>query len=195
MRTQDPVMRNFILTDHGFVLHEERPADGYDPRTRPFYLAALHGPPGGMLMPTYKWIIYSVNRAPVWGFSYVKAVRDDTGRLICVLDTDFDIPALNTFVKSLAVERHCQLQIVELGETPRLIGDPGVMGIAPLSLPGELALLLKVRSDSFVDRMKLEGEPRWVAARRMDLPGGVSWLVIASHKDAVIDALLRHQLY
>ena len=194
-RNNDPVMRSFILSGHGFVLHDEGPADGYDPRTRPFYLAALHGPPGGRWMPTYEWIIHSANSKPVWGFSFVKAVRDDTGQLICVLDTDFDIPALNTFVKSLAAERHRRLQVVELGETPRLIADPGVTGGAPLPLPGQFAPLLQFPGDVFLDRMKLDWESRWVAARRIDLTGGISWLVITSHKDAFIDAPLRHQLY
>ncbi len=143
----------------------------------------------------YEWIIPSSNSRPVWGFSYVKAVRDEGGRLVCVLDTDFDIPALNVFMKSLGTENHCQLQVVELGPTPHLIGDPGLAGSRPLPLPESLAPLLKLSGDVFVGRMKLDGENRWVAARRLDLRGGVSWLVVASRKDNFIEAPLRRQLY
>jgi PAS domain S-box-containing protein len=194
-RAQDRVMRSFILSDQGFVLHEERPPNGYDPRARPFYAAALNGPPGGTWMPTYQWIIPSSNSRPVWGFSYVKALRNDSGRLVCVLDTDFDIPALNVFMKSLGAENHCQLQVIELGAKPRLIGDPGVMGSAPLPLPDQLTPLLKFSSETFEGQMKLDGERRWVAARRIDLKGGGSWQVVASRKDTVIEAPLRRQLY
>ncbi len=193
-RTNDPVTRNFILRDNGFVLHEERPTDGYDPRSRPFYLAALKSPAGDTWIPTYQWIVHAANSEPLWGFSYVKAIRNDAGRPICVLDTDFDMPALNSFVKSLAAEYHCELQIVELGETPRLIGGPGV-NRSPLPPSRDLAPLIGLSGDVFVDRMELDGERRWVAARRMELKGGVSWLIIASRKDTLIEAPLRRQLY
>ncbi len=199
LRTHDPVTRNFRLTDQGFVPHEEIPASGYDPRTRPFYQAALQEPAGGTWIPTYQWIVHTADdREPLWGFSYVKALRDEAGRLLCVLDTDFDIPALNSFLRSLAAEHRCQLQIVELGATPRLIGDPKVVGRVPLPLPGPLAPLLEFAGDSsevFVDRVELDGERRWAAACRHDLQGGVSWLIVASRTDPLIEAALRRQLY
>lgn len=195
-RREDRVTRNFALTERGFVLQEERPADGYDARTRPFYRAALDGPPGGLWMPAYAWIVhFDEHSAPLWGFSYVKPVRDADGRLIGVLDTDFDMPALNRYLAALAAEYHVDLQVVELGTSPRLIGGDGVQR-APLPVPAALAPLLRLGADdSFVGRMQLGGEQRWSAARRITLSGGLSWLVVASRKDALIAAPLRHQLY
>lgn len=193
-RKDDPVTRNFILTDKGFVLHQELLAYDYDPRVRPFYLAALNSPAGDTWIPSYRWIVHSPNSEPLWGFSYVKALRDDTGRLICVLDTDFDIPALNSFLISLDKDYHSRLQIVELGNTPRLIGNPMAKQV-PLPVPAELAPLLEFSGDFFVDRMMLEGERRWVAARRMVLKGGVSWLVITTRNAPFIEASLSSQLY
>ncbi len=193
-RTDDPVTRSFILTNNGFVLREEQPSDGYDPRTRPFYQTALKSPAGGTWIPAYQWIVHSKNNKPLWGLSYVKALRDDVGHLVGVLDTDFDIPALNSFLRALDTEYHSRLQVVELGETPRLIGDAKAER-EPLPVPNELASLLEFAGNVLVDRVELAGEPHWVAARRMVLKGGVSWLVITSRKASFIEAPLRRQLY
>ncbi|ACO78810.1 cyclic di-GMP signal transduction protein [Azotobacter vinelandii CA] len=195
-RPTDPAVRNFILTDEGFVPHRTYPANGYDPRRRPFYQAASNGPAEGTWMPAYRWIVHfsDDSEPPLWGLSYAKALRDEAGKLVSVLDTDFDIPALNGFLKSLATEYHSRLHVVELGATPRLIGGPDV-GREPLPLPAELASLSGFSGDAFVDRMELEGEQRWVGARRLDLKGGISWLVVASRTAPFIEAPLRHQLF
>ncbi len=193
-RIEDPFTRNFILTDHGFLPHTEFPTSGYDPRRRPFYQAALNDTGEGIWMPSYEWIVHTDGSEPLWGLSYMKALRDDGGHLVSVLDADFDIPALNAFLQSLAADYGTGFQIVELGETPRLIGSPQAKR-SPLPLPHELAPLLAFTGDTFVDRMTLEGERRWVAARRLSLKGGISWLIVASRKDALIEAPLRRQLY
>jgi signal transduction histidine kinase len=193
-RTNDLVTRNFILTNKGFVLHEEKPAYDYDPRGRPFYQAALISPPGGRWIPTYQWIVHDGNNVPLWGFSYVKALHDDTGRLVGVLDTDFDIPALNRFLRSLDAEYHSHLQIIELGDTLRVIGGPNVQQ-APLPVQAELSALLKFSGDVWIDKVTLNGERHWLGARRMALRGDISWMVIATSPAPLIDASLRSQLY
>lgn len=193
-RDYDPVTRNFRLTDQGFTLHEERLGYDYDPRVRPFYQAALTGPEDGRWIPSYQWIVHSSDSEPLWGFSYVKALRDGSGRLFAVLDADFDIPALNSFLSSLDADYHIQLQVVELGDSPRMIGDPKA-GRVPLPVPEELKPLLEFSGDSVVERMMLEGERRWVAAQRMVIKGGVSWLVVTSRKAPMIETPLGNQLY
>ncbi|RYD34789.1 MAG: PAS domain S-box protein, partial [Verrucomicrobiaceae bacterium] len=194
-RTDDPVVRISVLTGKGFVLREERPADGYDPRSRPFFHAALASPSGGW-MSAYRWIVRDGSSEPLWGFSYVKAVRDETGRIVCVLDTDYDIPALNRFLEPLAKGYNCGLQIVELGETPRLIGGPAVKREPlPLPPPPQSVPLPGISGGAFVDRITLEGEPHWVAADRLGLSGGVSWQVMALRRDTFIAPILRRQLY
>ncbi|MDR5172124.1 PAS domain S-box protein [Methylobacillus flagellatus] len=193
-RHDDAVIRSFSLTEKGFVLHEANPTDGYDPRTRPFYQAALSNPHGGTWIPAYQWITHFSDNGPLWGFSYVKALRDGAGQLISVLDTDFDMPALNRFLGSLSAEYRAQLQIVELGETPSLIGGPEA-GRIPLAVPAEFAVLTDFPGNIFVKRMELEGKRRWVAAKRIELQGGLSWLVVASRPAPFIEAALRNQLY
>lgn len=195
-RPHDPVTRNFVLTDQGFVLREERPTDGYDPRNRPFYRAALDSPAGGKWIPAYRWIVHEPNSPVLWGFSYVKALRSKEGQLIGVLDTDFDMPALNGFLRSLVSEHRSEFHIVELGAEPRLIGGRAIER-SPLPIPDDLASLAKLSTSGspFLGRLDLEGEHRWVAARRMELEGGLSWLVVASRKDPFIEAPLRRQLY
>lgn len=193
-RESDPTVRNFRLTGEGFVPHQSRPANGYDPRRRPFFRAAVNGPADGVWMPAYQWIVHTPDSEPLWGFSYVKAIRDAAGKVTGVLDTDFDMLALNDFLTALAAEYGTRLHVVELGASPRLIGAPGA-GRAPLALPAELAPLVAGAGQAFIGRMELEGERRWVAARRMDLKGGVSWLVVASRSAPFIEAPLRRQLF
>lgn len=198
-RTADRTVRNFALTGQGFAPRESYPATGYDPRQRPFYQAALDGPPGGTWMPAYPWIIHAPgNNRPaseaLWGFSYVKALRDSTGRPVAVLDTDLDMPALNSFMADLGREYQASLRVIELGAQPRLIAAPGA-GREPLPLPPELAALATPSADAFTGRIALDGERQWVAAHRLELPGGVSWLVVASRAAPFIEAPLRRQLF
>jgi diguanylate cyclase (GGDEF)-like protein/PAS domain S-box-containing protein len=185
--------QNFLLTDKGFVLHSTYPANGYDPRGRPFYQAAIKSKPEGTWIPAYQWIEHVPSTGPLWGFSYVKALLDDSGKPLGVLDTDFDMPALNRFLVGLSTQYRTQIYVVELGNTARLIGAAG-LGRAPTALSSELASLIGFKGETFVDRMMLDGESRWVAARRLNLKGGVSWMVIASHDAPVIETPLRSQL-
>ncbi|MDT4291531.1 EAL domain-containing protein [Methylomonas sp. MO1] len=194
-RTEGPLARKFILTEQGFVLHQQLHNQHYDPRSDAFYEAALRSPSGDTWVPAYRWAAPFTGNEPLWGFSYGKVLKDAGGRLIGVLDADFDIPALNSFLRAIGTEYHSQFQILELGAAPRLIGDPLQVGRAPLPLPAELNPLLNFAGELFLDRMLVEGEQRWVAARRMPLKGGMSWLVITSRKVSYIEDMLRRQLY
>lgn len=190
----NPIARNFILTDKGFVNHDLFPSNNYDPRKRPFYQAALRAPPEGTWMQTYQWVVHSSSSSPpLWGFSFVKALRDESGKLIGVLDTDLDIPALNSFLKSLTAEYRTQIYVVELGATPRLIGGANV-GREPITPPKELNSAINFTGDVFVSQMKLGGEHRWVASRRLNLKGDTSLMIIVSRAVPLIEASLRHQL-
>lgn len=194
IRIEDPLIQRFILTEKGFVLHEAYPTDGYDPRQRPFYQAALDDPDGSTWIPMYQWSAHFSDNELLWGFSYAKALRDSSGRVIGVLDTDLDMPALNRFLNSLAEEYRTRIQIVELGEILRLIGGAEVRRV-PLPVPGEFASLLGFSGDIFVKQMEVQGERRWIAAKRIDLTGGLSWLVVVSRPAPFIGDALRQQLY
>ncbi|WP_068637015.1 bifunctional diguanylate cyclase/phosphodiesterase [Thauera butanivorans] len=195
-RPDDRFTRNFMLTENGFSLHEERSSDGYDPRTRPFYRAGVTAPAEGRWIASYRWILHfeEAGTTPLWGFSYVKALRDHDGRLLGVLDADFDIPALNRFLAGIAKDYDVRLQIVELGDAPRLLGGPQV-GRVPLPVPEELAPLIASAAHSFTGKIQSGEERRWAAARRFELKGGSSWMVIASREASLIEAPLRRQLY
>lgn len=189
-----PMARRFLLTRTGWLLEQEGPSGGYDVRAQPSYQAALAQPDKGLWIPSYPWILHSGDNASVWGFSYAKALRDDDGRIACVLDTDFDVPALNAFLHSLATEYRCELQVIELGKVPRLIGAEG-LGPVPLQPAAWLAPLIEANGAATADRIEVEGQRRWVAAHQLTLMGGVSWLVVASRKDPLLAAPIRHQLY
>ncbi len=192
-RREDPVTRVYVLTRHGFTLRDARPNDGYDPRAHPFYQAGLSAPADGAWMPVYPWVIHGPYSPHPWGLSFVQALHDDAGHLLGILDTDLDLPALNRFVGSLDAEYQTRLRIIELGTPPRLIAGPGVER-TPLDLPPGLPPLA-ISGREFTGSMRLNGQRRWVAARRLDLSGGVSWLVIASQPDPVISMPMRRQLY
>lgn len=185
--------RGLIQTDNGFRPYKTYPTAGYDPRDRPFYKAAVEAGPEGTWMPAYQWIDHASNQSPRWGFSYVKALRDGHGRLTGVLDADFDVPALNRFVNMLSREYRSQIYIVELGTKPHMIGAPDIKSV-PIPLLPELASLLSNSNGAFVDHIKLNGKRRWVAGQRIELKGGISWLVIASRSAPVLEAPLRRQL-
>lgn len=194
-RQHDPVQRNYLLTSRGFELRDERPSDGYDPRERPFYRAALEHR-GGTWVPTYQWIVHPgsadpVAEKPLWGLSYMKAVHGEDGKLLAVLDTDFDLAALNSFVTSLGQRYDATLRIIELGETPRLLAGPG-MDREPGAVPPDLARL--ARRDSFAGRPKIDGRRQWTAVRQLELKGGSSWLIVATRDTPLIAAPLLSQL-
>lgn len=185
--------QTFKLTAEGFVQDKAYPVEGYDPRQRPFYQAALHAPSDGAWMPTYAWIVHSQLNTSLWGLSYVKAIRHHSGKLLAVIDADFDIPALNRFLSPLITEYRTDIQVVELGPTPRLIAASDI-GNAPLPVSEDWMPVLKSSGNVFVDRMQVQGERRWVAAQRLQLKGGLSWMVITSRPAPLIDTPLRHQL-
>ncbi len=186
--------QNYLLTPKGFAPHARQPARGYDARRRPFYQAALEGPEEGVWLPSYRWIVHSAEATPLWGLSYVKALHDPQGQLLGVLDVDFDLPALNRFLRSLAAEYGVQLQIVERGEVARLIGGADV-GAEPLAVPAEFAAALNGRQAGAVQKLKWSDADHWVTTRTMELKGGMQWTVVASRPAHLIDAPLHHQLY
>ena len=192
-RPGNALTQNFLLTDKGFAPHGRQPTGGYDARRRPFYQAALEAPEEGVWLPSYRWILHNADSTPLWGFSYVKALRDPQGQLLGVLDVDFDLPALNRFLGSLAAEYGVQLQIVERGETPRLIGGAGV-ATEPQDVPESLAAALK-QGSAEVRKLRWSESDHWAATRTMELKGGRQWTVIATRPAHLINAPLHHQLY
>ena len=196
-RLTDLVTRSYVLGRHGFVLQTETPNDGYDPRTRPFYQAGLSAPAGGAWIPVYQRIVNTDPDKALWGLSFMQTVRDDEGRLIGVLDTYMDLPALNRFVHSIEIEYNAHVQIIELGQAPdhvpKLIGA-ATLNRAPRAVPPELGPLVKAGTD-FTGRMQLNGEAVWVAAHRLDLRGGVSWLVVASRPSSIVTKPMQRLLY
>jgi diguanylate cyclase (GGDEF)-like protein/PAS domain S-box-containing protein len=190
----DGLTRNLLLADGRFTAHGQQPANGYDVRERPFYQAALTPGGQGRWLPAYQWIVHGApdNQLPLWGYSYVKPLYDAAGRQFGVLDVDFDLPALNRFLASVAADYGVRLQIVELGSAPHLVGDPRAQG-APLALPDALASLLGGQATA--GRVTLQEGDHWIAVRRLELQGGLTWAVVATREAALIGAPLRSQLY
>lgn len=193
-RPGNALTQNFLLTDKGFVPNAKQPTGGYDARRRPFYQAALEGGEDGTWLASYRWILHNADSAPLWGLSYVKALHGPQGQLLGVLDVDFDLPALNRFLGSLAAEYGVQLQIVERGESPQLIGGADV-GAQPLDVPGAFAAALNPQGSDAVRKLNWSDSDHWVATRTMELKGGRQWTVVASRPAHLINAPLRHQLY
>lgn len=193
-RPFDVLTRNFLLTERGFAPNATQPSSGYDARERPFYQTAVAGPEAGIWMPSYQWLLHNEEGTPPWGLSYVKPLHDHQGQLIGALDVDFDLPALNRFLLYLAGEYGVQLRLVEHGETPRLIGGPGV-GARPLAVPPALAAALQRHEGAAVQKISSAEEDHWIASSTMQLRGGQRWTMVASRPAPLIEGPLRTQLY
>lgn len=190
----NPSLQKLQLSTEGFVRPQTLPAEAYDPRTARFYQAALDSPTGEAWVAAYPWKPPFAPDSGLWGISYVKTMSNDNGRFFGVVDTDLDLPAVNAFVRTLGREYRTHVQVIELGDTPQLIGDNDVTN-APLPVPGGLRPLLDVREDTSARRMTLGGERRWVAASPVVLKGGLSWLVVTSRPAPLIEPSLRKQIY
>jgi len=188
-----PLVQTFRLERKGFIAYQSLPTNGYDPRTRPFYKAALNASAEGAWTPAYQWIEHAGSQQALWGLSYVKALRDELGQVIGVLDADFDLPALSRYLQSISAENKTHLYVIEMGTTPRLIGGPNIER-APQAVPPEFSTLTSFAEESYITKMSLNGEKQWVAARRLHLKGGGSWIVVSSKITPVIESSLRRQL-
>ncbi len=195
-RVDDPMTRNFLLTDDGFVLNEEALSDGYDARKRPFYQAALTAPAKGIWMSAYQWIVHfdTGNSPPLWGISYMKPLRSSDGQLLGVLDADLDLPALNRFLYSLEAEYKSKFQIIELGEIPKKIAGSGV-NREPISLPESINSIINFEGKLYEKWSIENGQQQWVVSNRLSLPGGITWLIVASLDADFIEKPLRNYLY
>lgn len=87
------------------------PWDGYDPRTRPFYRDALAA---GRPVWTESYIFRGNERRPAaLGVTFAAPVRDAAGRVVAVVDTDFDTRALSAFMAELQRELPGRIFVME----------------------------------------------------------------------------------
>lgn len=186
-------VKKFRLEPKGFSLSETLPTSGYDPRTRPFYKAALHTQAEGAWIPAYQWIEHARQTKPLWGLSYVKALKDEFGTVTGVLDADFDLTALSRYLKALSAEYNTRLYVIELGASPRMIGGPEIER-EPQEIPRAFLSFTTLPGDSYITKMSLNGERQWVASHRIHLKGGASWMIISSKITPVIQSSLQRQL-
>jgi len=191
---EDAVTHSFRLTNAGFVPHASYRGKGYDLRIRPVYQAAIQSSEQGTWMPTHPWIVHGDQYGPLWGFSYVKALYDDTGRLAAVLDANFDMTALQVYVDTLQTLYDLRLDVIELGDDPKHIGG-GSVTRAPQPLPAAFSPLLTTAQNHFADTMYVDAQRRWVTTHPLELQGGVSWLLVASRAAPLLDAALGKLLY
>lgn len=187
--------RILALTDNGFVEYAQRDPHGYDARQRPFYETAIAYPDTGHWMGVYPWIVHTSEQPPLWGISYVKAIHDRDGRLLCVLDIDLDLPALNRFLQATASEYDIQLHIIEQGDIPRLIGSPGLAAI-PQAVPDGMREFIDTQRRTDIQKYTAaDGQQSWRLAKRFKVSEQIAWTIVATRPAALIEAPLRNQLY
>jgi len=165
------------------------PGEGYDPRTRPFYQAALMPGLAGTWMPAYRWIPRDGSAAPLWGLSYVSAVRDIDGRLLGVVDTDMHLPSLNRFVDALANDYGANLRVVETLPQQRVLAGPQVSR-EPVTLDPALAAVLDGDARG---RVSLAEGSSLLASQALNPGPGLHWQLIALRPATAWLASLRQQ--
>ncbi len=118
------VIRTWRWTGSGREALGTEPSDGYDPRQRPFYqLARAQG--RSAWTETYPfWNL--AGEDPVLGVSYATPWHDADGRLLGVLDTDFDLRSMCGFLGELEADLPGYALIAErrTNRHPRLIAHP-----------------------------------------------------------------------
>jgi len=195
------VTRRLVLTDAGFVPDASYPDKSHGVHIRPSYQTMLQGLQDGMWqLRQHPWMMHDAQGAqnaqhdPPWGISYTKALYDDAGSLIGILDANFDMTVVNAYIHALQNSYDIQLDVIELGETPRLISRDA---LAPQPVPAAWLPLLDLSEDTFADTMPVNGERHWVTTRSLDFNGGASLLYVASRPvplSAVISSDLLWQI-
>jgi sigma-B regulation protein RsbU (phosphoserine phosphatase) len=101
---QTRMQEHDVLADGSRRLFREDQDSGYDPRTRPFYLAAQEVRDEVVWLPPYVFFDQGVP-----GISCATPVRDRAGALRGVLSVDFDLNALSEFVSQLEITENSRV--------------------------------------------------------------------------------------
>jgi sigma-B regulation protein RsbU (phosphoserine phosphatase) len=121
-----------VRSDGSWVVSQDNPDSGYDPRARPFYVKAKQE---GRLVWLRPYVFYNQG---VPGISCAAPVKDAAGKLRGVLSVDFDLNALSEFVSGLSVSEHSRVFLFTADEVllaypeRRRTGTPGQRGIGRL---------------------------------------------------------------
>ncbi len=104
---------NFMLQEYKIDAQGHRveqtysSAPGYDPRTRPWYQAAVQAGDKPSWTPIFMWTQGAV------GLDAVVSIHDKTNKLMGVLDTSLTLSAIGDFLQNLNVTQHGQTFIME----------------------------------------------------------------------------------
>ena len=106
----------------------------YEPRKRPWHIAAVEGPPQGAWTPLYLWAT-TADPKPI-GTGRSKVVRDDSGAFKAILDVGFTVELLSEYLRNVEVTPNGKVFVID--ETGRLVatGDPEI----PVSMDDERVL-------------------------------------------------------
>ncbi len=185
-------IEDYVRTSDGqFTLENRQPNNGYDPRLRPFYLAALEA--NG---PAWTGIYPFVRRKaddPAWGISYVKPIYSPDRTLRYVWETDFDSNALTAFVQELKTATGCDSYVFETrpGQRPRLVAHPTLTIDGPQPPPAWLAPWINTATttdQSFISDFALDGAPWLGASSNWTLTGGSRWTVLVGSPLAELES-------
>jgi len=129
-----------------------------------------------------------------WGVSFTKALYDEAGALLGVLDASLALGAGQAAMRGVQSNYGVRMATLELDESPRFIDSDAA---TPQPVPAAFSAFLdhaQPRFDGqFADIVSIEGTRQWVAAHLLE--SSIPWLVVVSRPVAWLDPQLGNMLY
>lgn len=192
----DPLMSFYLVHADGSIDPEPRARAPFNPHERPWYVAgaaALGDDPPCAWTDAYAWV--RGGSSPTLGISYARAVADDSGALLGVLDTELELRSISHFLGSMRIAQTGWAFIIDRSggliatsieqpiasaEGAQIRADKAADqrtragAVAAINETGAFAgVRAPVRTISGID-----GERAWVGVSPIDAPSGPDWLLV-----------------
>jgi len=155
------------------------------------------------------WMIKTDVAVSPWRVGYSKALHDERGRLISVLDADFSVTQLAPAIEMLQQRHNITLRLIDNSEPPQMVTAEGA---TPLQVPPEFVTLLEAvqalttaqaeeqeeqqgeRAVFHTNVLSLQGARSWAAIQPLSLQGDSNWHVLITRPAPWGDVLAAEQI-
>jgi sigma-B regulation protein RsbU (phosphoserine phosphatase) len=181
----------------------------YDPRSRPWYEAALEAE-GETWSDIYAWV-RGEDREATLGIAYARPIADETGRLIGVLDSDVSLLDISGFLRearvsaageAMLVDRDGQLIAIS-ADLPVVAPDGARVSAATAAHPLTAALGRRIGAFETIDgarelNVTSGGQAYRFDVRSLKTPWNLDWLLVVALPESEVTgsvAAMRRQAW